>query len=278
MEANRNTQSLTVTPLTGCLGAKIEGLRIGEPLSRGVLARLKDALREYKVVALPDQGEVSPVELLAFSELFGVPELAQHVQHHDDPEAPGVKVLHSNAATDVHGESWHTDGATRDCPQWITILQAIDVPPYGRDTLFADMEAAYARLSPAMQAFLADKTALHSWGIQKPDEPPVEHSLIRADPLTGRKTLYANKVYTRRIVGLSEAESDLLLQYFFTLPRIPELQARISWQPGTVVLWDNERVQHYLVMDKAYPRVMRRVMVSGEPVRRPADAEEALPA
>src|SRR5437588_816734 len=65
---------------------------------------------------------------------------------------------------------WHTDGCTRGGPRsWLSILQAVDVPPYGRDTLYCDMEAAYDRLSPPVQKFLDGRTALHSYGVQKPD-------------------------------------------------------------------------------------------------------------
>ena len=142
-----------------------------------------------------------------------------------------------------------------------SILQAVDVPPYGRDTVFADMEAAYEQLSKPMRELLGGLWAVHSWGPQKPDAPPVEHPVILEDAVSGRKTLYVNRAYTRSIAGLRRAESKTLLKYFFSLTHLSELQLRVSWKPGSIVMWDNEKTQHYLVRDLSYRRVMHRVML-----------------
>ena len=160
------------------------------------------------------------------------------------------------------GDSWHTDGPPREKTQWYTFLQAIDVPPFGRDTLFADMEAAYRRFSPALQAFLGSLTALNSWGAAKPDAASVVHPVVMEDPDTGGKSLYVNQLYTTRIRELSQEESDVLLAYLFRQTAVPELQFRVSWRPGMLVIWDNEKTQHYVVRDRPYARVMHRVMVN----------------
>jgi taurine dioxygenase len=167
--------------------------------------------------------------------------------------------------TDKSELTWHTDGlgANRELSRSITLLQAVDVPPYGRrDTMFSDMEAAFERLSPPMQRLLEGLTGIHAWGTLKPGAPPCEHAMVKRDAHTGRKALYANNYYTRSIKELNAQESASLLGLLCQLANAPEIQARVSWKPGTLVIWDNEKTQHYLVHDYPYRRVMHRVMAS----------------
>jgi taurine dioxygenase len=234
-----------------------------------------DALiRDYKVVVFPGQGAVDPLALARFAARFGAPEIVRHPIHTDSPETPAVKVLHSDGRGygGEIGDTWHTDGSQREQTNWLSFLQAIDVPDYGRDTLFADMEAAFDGLSEATQTFLGGLTAMHSWGADDPTKPSVEHPVIYTDPRTNRKCIYVNQQYTRKIVGMSTAESEAILKFAYSLAYKPEYHVRVSWQPGTIVIWDNQRTQHYLVQDRVHDRVMHRSMVL-----RPWDANGPVP-
>ena len=194
---------LQTTPITGILGATVKGVDLTRR-DNSLVGQIKDALSRYKVLVIPDQGALTPVTLLTFAEAFGTAERAPHPTWDDVPGTIGVKLLHTKddkIGADAE-DDWHTDGSTRKHPSWLSFLHAHRVPAYGRDTLFADMEAAYERLSAPLQSFLDGMTALHSWGVQKPDAPPVEHPVILTDPDTGRKTLYVSRAYTRSIVGL----------------------------------------------------------------------------
>ena len=86
--------------------------------------------------------------------------------------------------------------------------------------------------------------------------------MVVEDPDSGVKSLYVNQLYTTRIRELREEESDVLLAYLFRQTAVPELQLRVSWRPGTLVIWDNEKTQHYIVRDRPHARVMHRVMVN----------------
>lgn len=262
------------TPINGIFGARITGVDLSQA-DDALIAQLSELLDQYKVLEFPEPGLPTPESLGALADRFGVPETVPHPTHPDYPGTPGVKVLDATSyptGPNVKG-MWHTDGPPRKNRHWISLLQAHDVPEYGRDTVFADMEAALQRVSPPLQAFLESLTAEHSWGAQEPDAPPVEHPMILTHPRTGRKALYVNEIYTRRIVGLSRAESDQLLAMLYAHVRVPELQLRISWKPGMLAMWDNEYTQHYLVLDRPYPRIMHRAMVT------PAEfAEAAQPA
>ena len=128
--------------------------------------------------------------------------------------------------------------------------------------MFADITAAYRRLSEPMHRFLEGLTAMNSWGPSKPEAAPVEHPVIMTDPDSGVKSLYVNRQYTSHIVGLAADESAVLLEHLFRQTAVPELQLRVQWRPGTLTMWDNEKTQHYIVRDHAYDRVMHRVMVN----------------
>jgi len=249
---------MDIQPITGVFGARITGLDLGEAPPAPVVSEIAAALKRYKVLVFPDQPNLTPDKHLALSARFGSVELP-HPTWPDYPGCPGVKVLTMMGEGDAGG--WHTDGATRDDPAWISLLQAIEIPPYGRDTVFADMEAAFARLSPALQGFLETLTALHSWGQEKPDAPPVEHPVVRSDPVTGRKWLYVNETYTRKIVQLNPKESDALLAFLCQRIHSPHIQLRVSWKPNALTVWDNDTTQHFIVRDLVGKRVMHRVMV-----------------
>ena len=254
---------LNAQPLNGTLGAVVNDVDL-RCRDAELIAAVEAALRRFKVLVLPAQQELTPDDLLGFAEEFGAAERVAHPIWDDVPGHAGVKRIATGSyATGVDvGDNWHTDGPPREKTQWFTFLHAIDVPAFGRDTLFADMEGAYLRQSPTLRAFLETLTALNHWGAAKPEAAPVEHPVVMVDPLTGSKSLYVSQLYTTRILQLREEESDLLLAYLFRQTAVPELQLRVSWRPGTLVIWDNERTQHYAVRDKAHDRVMHRVMVN----------------
>jgi len=253
---------MEIRPITGNIGAEISEIDLRGPLSDTTFDQLDQALCEYKVLAIRDQGGVGPAELERLAARFGTLEASQHNLHKYFPEWPSVKVLETTGEG-IFGavsDTWHTDGSARINTNWTSFLQAVEVPDYGRDTVFADMEAAYEGLSRDTQAFLENLTAVHSWGIQEPDAAPVEHPVIYTDPRTGRKAIYVNRAYTRSIIGMREAESSALLEFLYLQTHTPEYQVRVSWRPGTIVAWDNQRTQHYLVQDRKFRRVMHRAM------------------
>ena len=98
--------------------------------------------------------------------------------------------------------------------------------------------------------------------------PPAEHPVVRTHPVSGRKSLYVNGIFTKEIVGMDQAESDALLQRLFHQAAVPEVQVRLRWRPGTVAFWDNRSTQHYAVHDYgAEHRLMERVTICGDTPR-----------
>lgn len=263
---------IDISPITGMFGAEITGVTLADEQPDEVIDAVQGALDKYRVLVFRDQHDLDARSYIRFASRFGAPETVPHPNLPDykdeDGEVLGVKVLESDAeeyrkhAMAWNLDSWHTDGAPRANRHWVSLLQAVDVPPYGRDTMFADMVTAYECLSEPMRQFLEGLTCSHSWGPQKPEAEPVVHPMIIEHPRTGQKSLYVNKHYTRRVNELRYDESEALLRFLFEQAKIPQWQLRLRWEPGTVAMWDNEYTQHYLVFDRGYRRMMHRIMVT----------------
>ncbi len=130
--------------------------------------------------------------------------------------------------------------------------------------MWASMYAAYDALSPTMQQMLDGLVAFHDMGqgtafrtkggeemTRKAAElcPGAEHPVVQTHPITGRRYLYVNRGFTRRILGLHEAESTVLLELLFRHCEHPAFQVRYEWADGDVAIWDERPTQHYAVAD-----------------------------
>lgn len=156
---------------------------------------------------------------------------------------------------------FHSDVSYELQPPGVTIFSVLDSPDSGGDTLFADAEEAYNRLSPAFQKRLEGLHVLHS-GVRQASfsrqrggvvkRHPVEniHPLIRTHPVTKAKSLYVNPGFSRKIVELKEEELDSLLNFLYEhVGSSHDLHARVRWEPNTIVLWDNRRTSHTAILD-----------------------------
>ncbi|MFV0295183.1 MAG: TauD/TfdA dioxygenase family protein, partial [Hyphomicrobiaceae bacterium] len=165
-------------------------------------------------------------------------------------------------------------------PAMATMLYAKEVPPYGGDTLFANMYAAYDALSPGMKTLArklktynlydkakprAGKMAAKVTEKDKPPEPAI-HPLVRVHPETKRPALYLTETKTtRRFESLSEEESAPLLRYLLDHATRPEFTCRLRWEAGTLGLWDNRSMMHMALNDyHGHRRVMHRITIKGE--------------
>jgi taurine dioxygenase len=128
---NGSLDRIEAMRLNGTFGARVGGIDLSRPLGSQGVERLKELLRQHKVLTFRSQFAVGPSDLLTFAHRLGTPETAPHPTHADFPGLPGVKVLVSDAAEGFYEDSWHTDGATRESTRLISILQAVDVPRLG---------------------------------------------------------------------------------------------------------------------------------------------------
>jgi taurine dioxygenase len=218
---------------------------------------------------------------MAFAERFGEPVEYPLVKGLADfPKIIEVKKLeHERVA---FGAIWHSDTAYLERPPMASMLLARELPPFGGDTLFANMYLAYESLSEGMRALLLTLKAVNSSAkadVTRTREDRIkdsgteearkeylaEHPVVRTHPETGRKALYVNPAHTVRFAGWSEEESAPLLKFLFELQARPEFTCRFSWQPGSIALWDNRCAQHNPVNDyHGHRRLMHRITLAGD--------------
>lgn len=269
---------ITITPLAPTIGAEVSGVRLNGDIEPEVLAELRRALLEWKMLVFRDQ-DIDRAEHRAFAELWG--ELEQHpFFKYTEPGQTDVDVATLAKGMDAVGNenNWHNDVTWHTHPSFAAVLRAVELPPVGGDTLWADTGAAYDLLPDDIKKRIDPLVAEHDWmtafGINmekevvnqlRPAFPPVQHPVVRVIPETGRKVLFVNMIFTERIVGLEEGESNELLALLYRHIMRPEFQVRLRWQPNTVAMWDNRACQHYASSDY-YPqrRVMDRISIVGD--------------
>src|SRR5271154_2421636 len=227
--------TIAIDKLTPIIGAEVGGVDLARPLGNQTIDEIHRALAENSVIFFRDQ-HLTQDQHLAFGRLFG--------DLHIHPAAPAVSgkpelmVIHADKDSPrAKGGGWHSDVSCEPEPPMGSILYIRKCPPKGGDTLFASMYAAYEALSERMKTYLDGLTARHdgehysgqyaNYGIaDKPESPRAEHPVVRTPPVTGRKALYVNKGFTRRIIGIPIDESEGILNYLYEHMANPLFQCR----------------------------------------------------
>jgi len=118
-------------------------------------------------------------------------------------------------------------------------------------------------------AFFTDKyEAMESNGNHA--EYTNEHPIVRTHPETGKKILFVNWTYTKKIIGLEKKESDKILEKIYQHQARLDLTCRFRWTENAVAIWDNRSVQHYAISDffpgrgLGYERIMDRIAIEGD--------------
>lgn len=279
----QNSTPFAAHPLTGSLGAEIAGIDLRALTEREFL-ELEQAFHQYAVLAVRGQ-DLSIEDLKRFAERFGeleVHPIVEGIEGH--PEVIKIHKSAGDAAT--FGVGWHSDNSFTDRPSMCSVVYGTTVPPYGGDTLFANQYLAYEQLSEGMRRMLDGLGAVHSaryaytapttvdkyegrttMSYRRSDvlEAEVVHPVVRTHPVTGRRALYVNPMFTTRFDSMTEEESRPLLDFLFRHAAREDFQCRVRWQVGTVTLWDNRCVQHSALNDcQGFERVHYRVTVQGE--------------
>jgi taurine dioxygenase len=267
-------ETITVEKLTPVIGAEIGKVDIGNP-SNQQMDEIHRALAENLVIFFRDQ-HLSQEQHLAFGRRFG--ELHLHPAAPSEPGHPELMIIKADKDSPrANGEGWHSDVSCDEEPPLGSILYIKECPPTGGDTLFANMYAAYEALSDRMKTYLEGLKALHdgeenyrgtyaNFGVKdKPVYPRAVHPVVRTHPVTGRKALFVNKGFTRRILDVPTDESAGILAYLFEHMANPLFQCRFRWQPNSVAFWDNRCAQHRAMWDY-WPatRYGNRVTVKGD--------------
>jgi taurine dioxygenase len=261
------------------LGVELVGIDTAEP-SDLELRRIRSAVRKHHLVLLRGRPVPSRVGI-RISELFGKAEVrVAHLQ--DQPLGQKMSESTNNNAF-WNGELYfHMDGMFYDTPLRALSLYALEAVSTGGETLYANSALAYDLLPPKVKNRIARLQARNVWaeGIstgaerQNPEayDPALHmasvHPLVATDPLSGRKALTASKMFTDRIIGISRAESDELLDELFSFMERADLRYAHKWEVDDFVVWNNRTLQHARAdFDPSQRRSFRRVpVVDLEPV------------
>jgi taurine dioxygenase len=277
---------LSITPVQGRFVAEVGGVDLSQPLDDVRFARLHEAFLEHSILVFRGQ-RLSNEQHIAFSRRFG--ELEIHTARHWLlPEFPQILVLSNRGEQGTRpiingGAYWHSDITYKAKPPLGSLLYALEVPPQGGDTLYADMYAAYESLDDAMKRRIEGLEAIHRYGdryqlMAKDDKdrppltpkqlaevPDVVHPVVRTHPETGRKALFVNEGFSVAIVGMSEAEGKGLLDELFEHSAQPAHVYRHRWQAGDLVMWDNRCTMHRATeYDLRHTRAMHRTTIQGD--------------
>jgi len=269
---------IEVRPIAGALGAEVHGVDVSRPLAPEIVSEIRQAWLDHLVIFIRDQ-QLTPQALLAFARAFGEP--MEYPQLKGLPECafvtPVVKLAHERVN---FGGVWHSDTTYLEQPPMASMLYAVETPPYGGDTLFANQYLAYEALSDGLKRTLDSVKGVSTSTkaeVSKTREDRLresgatlkalvgEHPVVRTHSETQRKALYVNVAHTSHLKGWTEEESAPLLEYLFRHQVRPEFTCRFQWTPGSLAFWDNRCAQHNPVNDyHGHKRVMHRVTLVGD--------------
>ncbi len=269
-----------VRKVGGRIGAVVEGVRLGGDLDADVVAQVRAALLEHKVLFFRGQHHLDDDHQIAFAELLGPLTTA-----HPTVNTGSARVLSVKADRGMAANSWHTDVTFVDRVPAISVLRGVTLPAYGGTTNWANTVSAYDALPAPLKALVDQLWAVHTNAYdyardtESGDEDAdsdfsrkefesihyeTEHPVVRIHPETGERSLVLGH-FVKKFVGLNSSESSALFKVLQDRVTKLENTVRWTWEHGDVAMWDNRATQHYAVADfDDQPREMRRITVAGE--------------
>ena len=257
--------------MTGTIGAEIDGIDLAAPIEAPLADALRAALWRHQVLVFRGQH----LDLAAQKRLTAVFGPAMRLPYvtplDDDPEVIAVLKEASEQKVGVFGGEWHSDFSFLESPPAGSVLNAVEVPEVGGDTVWANQVAAYATLPPALKEIVDGRDAIHvgkPYGVKY--APPAEaragtsirmtrgdpaadreihHPAVIRHPESGERALFVNPIYTARLDGMTDEQSAPILEALYKHAVRPDFCCRLRWSAGTVAVWDNRTTMHYAVND-----------------------------
>lgn len=279
--------TITVEPMSLHMGAEISGVDLKQPLSAETIAEIRSAWVQWKVVFFRGQ-HLDHAQHVAFARQFGEPTIGHAVFGHEDdfPEIYSVAKFRKGNTT-YQGKPmltpwsfWHADLTAAINPPIGSLLRGTIIPPYGGDTQWTNLAAAYVGLSETMRGIVEGLDAVHAFEVPKGDGPKgeyadslrdrilvSEHPMVTVHPETGEKVLYVSPMFVRRISGLHPRESQKLLELLWEHAVRPEYTLRFRWQVGDLAFWDNRSTAHLAPLDifeSDFDRQLYRITLVGD--------------
>ena len=280
------TSKIEVSPLGIHIGAEIGGVDLTQPLAPETVKEIRAALLKWKVIFFHDQN-IDHDSQLAFARQLGEPTIGHAVFGHIEGYPEIYSVAKKRAANQFGGPKmvapwtgWHADITSAINPPAISILRGVTLPPYGGDTQWTNLAAAYEGLSETMRRFVDGLRGLHYTAT--PDLEPgtqayedykkrrklvSEHPIVRVHPETGERALYISPSYLKSIVGMTPRESQYFTELLWEHAVRQEYIVRFRWKAGDMAIWDNRAACHHAptdIFDVEGDRQLYRITLVGD--------------
>ena len=273
---------MNIDLVSGALGAEVINFDLNY-LNNKNFEEINNLLLDHKVVFFRNQS-LTLEKFIEIASMFGPVE--EHAYVKGIEKYPQItRIIKAANEKNQWGEGWHSDVSYDLTPSKVIMLKSLKIPPIGGDTVFSNMELALETLGEDIKKIIQNKKAIHTSNGSKffvenyskmesnvkiGEQYSNEHPIIRTHPETGKKILYVNPTYTKKIVGLPDDESSDLLNYIFKHQERLDLSCRFKWTENAIAILDNRSTQHYAIAD-FYPgrglgheRVMDRISIVGD--------------
>ena len=275
-----NYSTINVKPLSGNIGAEIDGVNL-KKITKEQFKEIKIVFGKYGVIFFRNQN-LSPEEEIIFAELWGEININRFFTNLEGYPKIALVSKEPDQKKNIGG-AWHTDHTYDLEPAMGSILFAHQVPKKGGDTLFSSMYAAYETLSDGLKDTLKNMFGRHSsrhvFGTSRAErnddtvgriinsdkaKQDAIHPVVITHPQTGKKALFVNPTFTLGFDGWSDEESKPLLNYLYSHATKPEFTCRFKWEEGSIAFWDNRSTWHLAVNDyHGQRRLMHRITING---------------
>jgi len=263
MAASDTLTKIVFDRITPAIGAHVRGVALDQQPTAEVVDTLRHGLHEHGVLFFQYEELVDADRFAQFSTLFG--EL-QPVYGFSSSKGGGGIDARLQPLKEYRTAQWHTDGTPFERPPQAALLTTVEAPQLGGGTMWASMYAAYEGLSTHYQRLLDGLEVVHST-MRTPflkEQTNTVHPAIIRDPVTGKKALYVNSVYSERFLDMSERESDSLMKFLFEHVNQAEFHVSLTWRPGTLVVWEERVTQHRAIDSFVGERKLRRLTINGD--------------
>ena len=275
---------IVVEPTGGALGAEICDVTLSADLSDTIFDQIVAALAEHLVLRFPNH-HLAEDDLVSFSARFGQLDMAP-IRPSGLP-ASGLRreinvlsnIMANGGPVGGLGNSelvWHQDMTYKPLPPKASLLYAIEVPETGGETHFYNLCAAYETLPAALRVRIENLSCKHDAtrnsagqlragfdaAYSNSDRPGAVHPLVVRHPVTGKRSLYLGRRPNAWVVGLSDTESDQLLDDLWGHVESGDACYAHAWEVGDLVIWDNRFTLHRRgTLDPQQRRLMYRAQV-----------------
>ncbi len=278
--------SIEIVPLTLHIGAEIRGVDLTQPLPPEQLKDVRVAFLKWKVVFFRDQ-HLDHAQHVALARQFGEPTIGHAVFGHvgGHPEIYSVakhRTANENrkAMMVTPWSGWHADITAAVNPPMASILRGVTIPPYGGDTFWTNLAAAYLGLSPMMRGFVDTLRGIHKFVPRETPKPgsvynervkrrilESDHPLVTIHAETGERVLFVSPSFLKTIVGLTPRESQKILEILWEHVTRPEYTVRFKWNAGDIAFWDNRSTVHLAprdIFESDFDRQLYRITLVGQ--------------